>query len=223
MCGRAYATYTDEELQFRYLSKKPVKLPKIISNFNMSPTHETSAVISEDGEHAFKMLRWGLVPHWAKDVKVGYKMINARSETLAEKPSFRAAFQARRAIIPLSGFVEWKRDGETKRPFCIQLKDQPIMSVAGIWETWSPENGAELQTFSIITTEANSFMEKIHDRMPVILRKEDEEAWLDPKNNGSPLLQKLLKPCDPQLLFAFEVSTLINSPKNNRAELLNPL
>ena len=186
----------------------------------MCPTHEAPAIITKDGETTLTMLKWGLVPHWAPDVKIGYKMINARSETLAEKPSFKNAFKTRRAIIPLSGFIEWKRDGETKRPFCIQLKDNPIMSVAGIWETWKSAEGTELATFSIITTEANSFMEKIHDRMPVILDKEGETVWLDPKNDGSPTLQKLLKPCDSKLLSAFEISTLINSPKNNRAELL---
>ena len=237
MCGRAYSTYTDEELQFRYFSKRPKQLPALPDssglkpNFNMCPTHDTPAIITKDGERTLTMLRWGLVPHWADDLKVGYKMINARSETISEKPSFRSAFKTRRAIIPLSGFIEWRRlveigngkPKEIKTPFCIHLKDEPIMSVAGIWESWRSEKGTEVRTFSIITTEANSFMAKIHDRMPVILSKEGEAIWLDPENDGSPSLQKLLKPCDSKMLSAFEISTLINSPKNNRPELLSPI
>jgi putative SOS response-associated peptidase YedK len=226
MCGRAYSTFTDEELALRYLGKKGVKFPRLRPNYNMSPSHEVPVVKVVDGERSIELHRWGLVPFWAKDIKIGYKMINARSETVTEKPAFRNAFQKRRCIVPLSGFIEWKRQGESKRPFRISLKDAPIMSVAGIWETWKDEDvdaTKEIHSFSVLTTSANSFMEKIHDRMPVILDPKNEEAWLDPENQKIEALTKLLKPCPSAWLEACEVSTLINSPRNNSEEVLKPL
>lgn len=224
MCGRAYSTFTDDELALRYENKKPVKLPELKPNYNMAPTHEVLIVRNRDEQLSFDFLRWGLIPSWAKEASIGYKMINARGETIAEKPSFRRAFKSRRCIIPLSGFIEWKRDGETKRPFKIFLKDEPIMSVAGIWESWRPaKDEEEVQTFSIITTAANDFMTKIHDRMPVILRRKDEDAWLDPANEDTASLSELLRPCPSSWLKADEISTLINSPKNNRKEVLEPV
>ena len=224
MCGRAYSTFTEEEIRLRYLNKKKVKIPSFAPNFNMSPSQEVVVLLSEDGEPQLELFRWGLVPFWAKDIKIGYKMINARADTISEKPAFRNAFKKRRCIVPLSGFIEWKREDETKRPFRIQLKNHQIMSVAGIWESWKPEEkGKELHTFSIITTDANSFMKKIHDRMPVILDQKDEAAWLDPENEDTARLQKLLKPCPSKWLEAIEISTLINSPKNNSTEVLKPL
>lgn len=224
MCGRAYSTFTDDELALRYESKKPVKIPELKPNFNMSPTHEVLVVRNNDDQLAFDFLRWGLIPAWAKEASIGYKMINARGETIAEKPSFKKAFKSRRCIIPLSGFIEWKREEKIKRPFKIYLKDEPIMSVAGIWESWRPgKDEKEVQTFSIITTSANEFMTNIHDRMPVILRKKDEDAWLDPANEDVEALNELLKPCPSSWLKADEISTLINSPRNNRKEALEPL
>src|SRR5437899_2748269 len=129
MCGRAYSTFTEEEIRLRYLSKKKVKIPPISSNFNMSPSHDVPVLLIEERGPQIELFRWGLVPFWAKDIKIGYKMINARADTITEKPAFRNAFKKRRCIVPLSGFVEWKRLGETKRPFCIHLKKDPIMSV----------------------------------------------------------------------------------------------
>lgn len=218
MCGRAYATYTEDELRFRYMNEKPVRVPKLKPNFNLSPSEDALVLKVQDGNKEFAFHRWGLIPHWAKDEKIGYKMINARADTITEKPSYRNAFKSRRCIVPLSGFIEWKRDGETKRPFRIGLKDKPIMSVAAIWEAWG-----ELHSFSIITTEANPFMERIHDRMPVILAEEDEDQWLDSECKEPEKLTALLKPCPSQWLEAVEISTLVNSPKNNRKEVLDPI
>lgn len=226
MCGRAYSTITEEELEMRYHWKRSKRNPLgLKSNYNISPTHEVPIVRLNKGEVQIDLLRWGLVPFWAKDVKVGYKMINARAETIAEKPSFKNAFKKRRCIVPLSGFIEWKRDGDSKRPFAIYLKDHRIMSVAGIWESWRPEDGKkELETFSIITTDSNSFMNKIHDRMPVILNEADEQEWLDVEGDEDfSALTRLLVPCPSKILAAHEISTLINSPKNNREELLDPI
>ena len=143
MCGRAYSTFTEEEIRLRYLGKKKVKIPALSPNFNMSPSHDVLVLLMEEGEPQFELFRWGLVPFWAKDIKIGYKMINARADTITEKPAFRGAFKKRRCIVPLSGFVEWKREGDRKRPFCIHLKKNPIMSVAGIWESWKPEGSPQ--------------------------------------------------------------------------------
>lgn len=223
MCGRAYSTFTDEELKIRYLNRKPVKIPGFDPNYNLAPTQHCLVLHAGEGkgELAFDLFRWGLVPFWAKEEKIGYKMINARAETIAEKPAYRQAFQKRRCIIPLSGFIEWKAEGEGKRPFRISLKDEPIMSVAGIWETWESAEGKKLRTFSIVTTEANSFMSKIHDRMPVILKQESEEAWLDPKVQEPGKLEKLLKPCPASWLQASPISTRINNPRNNSPDVLH--
>ena len=223
MCGRAYSTVTEVELRDRYERKKPVKIPTFKPNYNISPTQNVLVLRDKTGAPYFDLLRWGLIPFWAHDIKIGYKMINARAETISEKPSFREAFKKRRCIIPLSGFIEWKREAGSKRPFAIHLKDEPIMSVAGIWESWQPEDAKEkLETFSIITTAANTFMEKIHDRMPVILGRDQEEFWLD-KDSAPDDLQQLLKPCPSKWLEAYEIATLINSPRNNTPEVLKPV
>lgn len=232
MCGRDYSTYTDEELAYRYLNKRSWKWPKEIPtfksepNFNMCPTQTTHGLLVLDNKIQFHEMRWGLVPGWAKTVKDAdkYSMINAKAEEIAEKRSYKNAFQMRRCIIPVSGFYEWKRTQDAKRPFAIHLKDKSIMSLAGIWERWSDkESGEVVDSFSLITTAANNFMLKIHDRMPVILEEEDEETWLDPELNDPKELMSLLKPCPDNFLDAYEVSTLVNSPKNNSMAVLEPI
>lgn len=226
MCGRAYSTITEEELEMRYswerLKRDPLGLK---SNYNLSPTQMAPIVFERDGKIAIEMMRWGLVPLWAKDVKSAakYSLINARGEEITEKRSYAAAFKQRRCIVPLSGFFEWKRDGEQKRPFAIHLKNNEIMSIAGVFERWeSKENGEIVDSFSIVTTSANTFMEKIHDRMPVILDKKHESAWLSTDTTVADA-QQLLKPCPSTWLAAHEVSTAVNSPKNNRKEILEPV
>jgi putative SOS response-associated peptidase YedK len=219
MCGRAYSTYTDEELEARYWSKRDAeRVVKIRKNWNLCPTQIAPIVRkSESGQLELVEMRWGLIPSWAKDKKIGYHTINARSETVAEKPAFRSAFKKRRCLVPLSGFYEWKRDGDVKRPFAIHQKDGAILSAAGLWEEWQDQ-----LTFTILTTHANALMEKIHDRMPVFLDSRGEKAWLDPKTEAD-ALQKLLKPCPKGWLEANEVSKRVNTPKNNQADLLKPL
>jgi putative SOS response-associated peptidase YedK len=219
MCGRAYSTYTDEELSIRYLNRK-TRVPALKPNYNIAPTQSVPIVFVEEGERRIEPMRWGLIPHWAKDLKIGYSTINAKSETVSEKPAFRAAFKKRRCVVPLSGFFEWRRDGELKRPFAIRLKDHAIMSVAGIWESWGPE---ELHSFSILTTEANSAMRPIHDRMPVILEERYLDEWLDPANDDTARLKALLRPCPSEWLEPYEISKLVNSPRNNVPEVLEPV
>ena len=243
MCGRAYQTYTPEELALRYFNRKPLDLPDFSPNYNLAPTQlcpviihrPTGLQIPGGPQHTadpsqpqiqLKLFGWGLIPHWSKDIKSAYKMINARSETVAEKPSFRSAIRHRRCIVPLSGFYEWKREGDVKRPFAISLKGGAIMSVAGIWETWEDNT----PTFSILTTESNSFMHPIHDRMPVILNPESapssapfKEGWLNPEIEDPELLKKFFTPCPSAWLEAYEVAPLVNNPRNNTKAVLKPL
>lgn len=230
MCGRAYSTYTEEELEIRYHSKKPIKLPRFGPNYNLSPTQDAVVVRadedSKDKQKIFELSRWGLVPVWAKTIQDAskYSLINAKGEEIETKRSYQAAFKRRRCLVPLSGFIEWKREESgSKRPFKIFLKDGSIMSLAGVWESWKNPEGKDLHSFSIITTRANSFMQKIHDRMPVILDPKDEDHWLDPELQDTQELKSLLKSCPSKWLASQEISTLINSPRNNRVEVLEPL
>ena len=226
MCGRAYHTYTDDELAFRYLNEHKIVIPDLPANYNLAPTRLTPIVRVVGDERKLDQFRWGLIPGWAKDVKSAakYSLINARGEEIASKRSYAEPFRLRRCIVPLSGFFEWKREGTVKRPFAIHLKGDAIMSVAGVWEEWtSRESGEIIHSFAVITTRANEFMSAIHDRMPVILGRGDEEAWLDPESQDPTQLEKLLKPCPDEWLSTFEVSTLVNSPRNVSKEVLVPV
>jgi putative SOS response-associated peptidase YedK len=226
MCGRAYQTYSEEELCLRYLNEKAKNNPMngFVPNYNLSPTQKSPIVFREDGELRIGFFRWGLVPFWAKDVKAAdkYSLINAKAEDIDEKRSFKEPFLRRRCIVPFSGFFEWQRtDGGPKRPYAISLKGDPIMSLAGVWERWkSKSTNEEVFSFSIITTSANSLVAKIHNRMPAILSRLGEKDWLDPHNHDILALKNLLKPCPSDWLEAREISNLVNNPRNNRPELL---
>lgn len=211
----------------RYLNERAKRRPLGIKpNYNLAPTQLAPVVLVRDNERELSLFRWGLVPSWAKDVKDAskYSLINARGEEIETKRSYANPFRKRRCIAPISGFIEWKREGDSKRPFAISLRNEAIMSIAGVWEEWvSKSTGEIIDSFALITTSANSFMTKIHDRMPVILERKDEEAWLDPKNEDPRRLAKFLRPCPDEWLKAYEISALINSPKNNRPEVLEPV
>lgn len=227
MCGRAYATYTQTELYLNYLNRRAPRLAAEASpNYNLAPTQLASVVLVRDGVPTIEPFLWGLVPSWAKDVASvrKYSLINARGEDIAEKRSFKQAFHRRRCVVPLSGFFEWKRDAAgAKQPFAIHLKQDPIMSVAGVWERWaSPDSGDVIHSFAIVTTAANAFMRTLHDRMPVILAKADIAAWLDPERQDTLELQALLAPCPSEWLTAFPVATKVNSPRYNQPDVLLP-
>ncbi len=225
MCGRAYETYTDEELEMAYFNKKSKRkfFEDRKPNYNLCPTQASPIVLVKDGARTIELMRFGLVPAWAKTLKdaAKYSLINAKGEEITEKRTYKGPFEKRRCVVPLSGFYEWKRIGEKKTPFAIHLKDESIMSVAGVYENWiDKETGEHIDSFSIITCGPNKFMQNIHNRMPVILQQEALEEWLDPENKNLAKLQKMLKACDDNLLEAFEVSKLVNSPKNNSSQLL---
>lgn len=223
MCGRAYSTYTDDELSFLYLNRKPLKFDPIKPNYNMSPTHNAVTVRLNEGSRDLDTMKWGLIPEWSPEFSTKLSTINAKSETIFESRLYKKAIVRRRCIVPLSGFFEWKREGKNKRPFKIYLRDNPIMSVAGIWTAWRSGTPEEQRSFSILTTSANEFMAKIHDRMPVILEENQWQDWLDPEVHEADQITAMLKPCPSEWLESVEVSTMVNSPRNNRAEVLEPL
>lgn len=167
-------------------------------------------------------MRWGLVPSWSKDPKAGPPLINARSETIATKPSFRTAFKRKRCLIPADGFYEWQKqaDAKTKVPHYIRMAKDRAFAFAGLWECWHGSDGSDLESCTIVTTEANELMRPLHDRMPVILPEEHFTQWLDPKNEEAADLESLLKPYPPAEMTAFPISTLVNSPRNESSDCI---
>jgi len=199
--------------------------PELSPRYNISPGQTVAAVVfdPERSPHELAMFRWGLVPSWAKDPKIGYRTINARGETVATKPSFRAAFKRRRCLIPADGFYEWKKlDARHKQPYYITRSDGRPFAFAGLYEHWSDPNGAPLDTCTIVTTEANEPMSAVHDRMPVMLAEADYDRWIDPVQDAGEL-QSLLRPAPDDLLQFIPVSTTVNNPRNERPECIAPL
>jgi putative SOS response-associated peptidase YedK len=167
-------------------------------------------------------MRWGLIPHWAKDQKIGYKMINARIETLKEKPSYRGSLKSKRCLVPASGYYEWHETKEGKVPYYIHEKDEPLFGFAGLYDEWKDEKGNDIYSFTIITTDANRFMSKIHHRMPVILSETTEDKWLDKELLDSDKALALLEHSKPDL-DAYEVSKAVNRPANDSSYIIKPL
>jgi putative SOS response-associated peptidase YedK len=190
--------------------------------FNAAPSQELPVVVS-DGEKHVELMRWGLVPVWAKDTSIGYKMINARAETLAVKPSFRKALSLQRCIVPAGGFFEWKQVGKEKIPYYIFLKKKQVFGFAGLYDVWHDKAGKELKTYTIITTDPNELVGTIHNRMPAILEKEDEETWLNPDETDPQRLLPLLHPYPVDEMDAYPVSRLVNAPANDTKAILEPL
>ncbi|MBE2182163.1 MAG: SOS response-associated peptidase [Anaerolineae bacterium] len=190
--------------------------------YNIAPT-QLAPVITNEHPDQLVMYRWGLIPSWAKEISIGAKMINARAEGIDEKPSFRAAFKRRRCLVPATGFYEWQACEDGKHPMYIQLKQQSLFAMAGLWEVWRDGEGRDLRTFTIITTSANSFMKNIHDRMPVILHRDDYAVWLQDEEVPTDALKNLLRPFDPDTLTAFEVSKAVNRAVVDSPDLIQPV
>ena len=217
MCGRFSLTVNEAELNERFQLAGGTE--PYVARYNCAPT-QALAVITNSGNNKLNHMRWGLVPSWARDVKIGAKMINARAETIMEKASFRSAFSHRRCLVPATSFFEWKKE-KIKIPYAIQLVGGGVFSMAGIWEEWKSAEGINLRSFSIITTEANGLMRPFHDRMPVILSRANENHWLSDLPAGE--LSGLLFPCPDEWLKLFPVSSLVNSPANDVPEVLLPV
>lgn len=216
MCGRFQLSLKGKHISERF--NVEVFDEMYSPSFNCAPSQKLPLITnSQPGELSF--FQWGLIPFWAKDTRIGFKMINTRAETIQEKPAFKQAFFKRRCLIPANGFYEWRKSD--KLPFRIFLKNEDLFAFAGIWETWKDAENRVMHTFSIITTSPNRLVESIHDRMPVILPRDDEETWLTEQNPD--LLQKLLVPFDDTKMQAYSVSKKVNSPKNNGPELVLPV
>jgi putative SOS response-associated peptidase YedK len=222
MCGRFTLTLDPAEVKELYQNASfPVKFAP---RFNIAPSQAVLA-IPNDGKNTADFFLWGLIPSWAKDATIGNRMINARGETLAEKPSYRGVYKYKRCIIPADGFYEWKPQPgtKTKVPYFVHMKDGKPFAFAGLWDEWRAADGSTLRTCTIITTAPNALMAPIHDRMPVILHPEDYAEWLDAAPRTPDTLQHLIVSFPADRMDAYPVSALVNSPANDRAECLQPV
>lgn len=220
MCGRFVLAATGEEVAAHY---QLPEVPYVVPRYNVAPTQPVPAVrLNQAGDRELTFFQWGLIPSWAKDPAMGSKMINARAETAAEKPAFRAAFKRRRCLLPATGFYEWHQLDGRKQPMYIHPTDDKIMSLAGLWEIWQDPDGGLLETCTILTTTPNSLMESIHNRMPVVVDPLDYGSWLAP-DATSDQLQHLLRPYDDGRLAAYPVSTAVNRPQNDSEACIAPL
>jgi len=226
MCGRFTLTIDPEQLRQAFPWLHVPELAKFTPRYNISPTQPV-AVVPNDGQNRLDFYNWGLIPSWAKDPTIGSRMINARGETVHEKPSFRNAFKRRRCLILSDGFYEWQKvTGEkTKIPMYIRLASGEPFAFAGLWEWWTPPggDGSEIRSCTIITTEPNSLMATIHNRMPAILPPDDYQSWLDPNEKQADELLGLIKPYPAQEMQAYPVSTLVNRPANDSPDCILPV
>jgi putative SOS response-associated peptidase YedK len=226
MCGRFTLFSSPEQLAETFdLPEPPILAPR----FNIAPTQPVGIVRLDPAskERAWALTHWGLIPSWSKDPGMGARMINARAETVPEKPAFRAAFKRRRCIVPSSGFYEWKQVEKGKEPFFILPADDGFFALAGLWEIWTGPDGGEVQSCTILTTDANDLMAPIHNRMPVILEEADWAEWLGSGTDDPPVrlaqLQHLFRPYDGKKMKLRPVSTYVNSPRNEGKQCIEPL
>ena len=218
MCGRFVLEHSPDQMMKAYQLSS---LPELLPRYNIAPSQQIAVVRQQNGgDRELSFLQWGLIPSWSNNRAIGYKMINARSETVHEKPSFKQAYSFRRCIIPASGFYEWEHTETTKVPHYIHLVGGDIMSLAGLWEKWKSPTGNELQTCTILTTTANSLVKRLHERMPVILHQEEIDLWLRRDIDDVNYLQKLFHPYPADQLEEYVVSQDVNSAQNDFPSLL---
>lgn len=210
MCGRFALAASPEELANHFNLKRKVT---IAPRYNIAPSQQVVIIRSGASEYTTAAVRWGLIPPWSKDEKVGYKLINARAETLQEKPTFRDAFKSRRCLVPAIGFYEWKQEEKRKQPYFVKMKNGGLFVMAGIWESWQSPKGETVKSCAIITTAANAIVAKLHDRMPVILPKDCYGLWLDSAREGFSF-PEYMRPYDPFKMVAYPVSSMVNDVKN---------
>lgn len=224
MCGRFTQHNEEDEFEDRFNFSNPAGI-LFNKRFNIAPSQNVPVVVVEEDVRLLKLMRWGLVPFWAKDASIGYKMINARAETITERASFKNALKNKRCLVLASGFYEWVKNKKknTKTPLYFRLKSKEPFAFAGLWDEWKQPDGDKLFSFTIITTGPNELMRPIHNRMPVILRQMDENMWLDPELVEFDKLIPLLRPYPTDLMEAYEVSTIVNSPKNDVPECIKPV
>lgn len=221
MCGRFTFAISPELLAEVFGVSILEELPR---RYNIAPTQQVWIIRGSASEgRSLSSVRWGLVPHWAKDLSIGSRMINARCETVHEKPAFRQAIRSRRCILPASGFFEWAATPNGKVPHYVTMRDGSPLAFAGIWESWKTHDGESLETCAILTTAANSLVAHLHDRMPVLLHPTEFGLWLDRSVNDHEKLKRLYQPYPAELMQEWEVSTVVNSPNHETAETISPL
>lgn len=224
MCGRYTLSSAGDEIALLFdLSD----IPSLPLRFNVAPTQEAAVVrvTSPGGPRHLDLLKWGLVPYWAENPSIGNRMINARSESVADKPAYRWSFRKQRCLIATDGFYEWKKEGKLKQPFHIRRKDRQPFAFAGLWARWKPKDGSgdPLDSFTILTTDSNDLIRPLHDRMPVILDRTNFDLWLDPQVEDRDRLQPLLVPYDGSVMETVPVSRVVNSPAYDQPDCIAPL
>ena len=213
MCGR-FTQAADGEIIARVFDLP--EAPELSPRYNIAPTQDVAAVrLAESGDRELVQLHWGLIPSWAKERAMGARMINARAETLGEKPAFRSAFRARRCLLVADGFYEWQKLGTRKQPHFIGFRDGRPFAFAGLWERWRGDGSEQVESCTIVTSEANELLGPIHDRMPVILDPEDFALWINPSVSETDRLTGLLRPYSSEPLRAYPVSLFVNRPSND--------
>jgi putative SOS response-associated peptidase YedK len=217
MCGR-YSLVPTDNLAERFNVEEQLPL---LPRYNVAPSQPMPVVVRNSPSHLVEM-QWGLIPSWSKEPRATFSTINARSETVTTSPVFRGPFKSRRCLVPASGFYEWQQTGRGKQPFCIRLKGGELFAFAGLYDVWRDGEGNELYSYTILTTTPNDLVAAIHNRMPVILRREDEDVWLD-KQTDQARLRALMTPYPAHLMETFPVSRAVNNPVNEGAELLEPV
>lgn len=218
MCGRYGLNSTPRRMAARF--QLPTDQFELFPRYNIAPTQPV-VIIRQNGytmQRELTHVVWGLIPSWAKDPAIGHRMINARSESAAIKPGYRAAMKYRRCIVPADLFYEWRKPapgmGKTKQPFAIRRRDGDLLAFAGLWEHWQSADGGEIESCTILTTDANAMMQPLHDRMPVILSPDDEARWLDASMQDPARVLDLLRPCPADWLEAYPVSTYVSNPRH---------
>lgn len=222
MCGRFTLHIEPDDLVRTYGRFHWAVRPE--QRYNIAPT-QLVVVVAGDESPEVRTMRWGLVPRWADDIAIGNRMINARAETLAQKPAFKKLFARQRCLILADGFYEWRSEGKNapKTPFYIRMKDGRPFAFAGLWDRWTDADGVHLDSCTIITCEANSLVGQLHDRMPVILSEQDYDTWLDPTINDTHVLTALLQPYDPDDMQAHQVSRTVNNPAHEQPGCIDPV
>ena len=218
MCGRYTLAAGPKYIADYFQVDGP--MPDFQPSWNITPGGDIPVICqAPENGRTCSLMHWGLIPHWAKEPDSKYKMINAKAETLSQRPAYRDAYKHRRCLIPANGFYEWQATAQGKQPYYIHRKDDGLLAFAGLWEYWEKEH--IINSCTIITTTANSSILSIHERMPVIITQENFDAWLDPHNTDTNSLTELLAPSDNKLLEPYRVSTAVNNPAHDKAELLN--
>jgi putative SOS response-associated peptidase YedK len=219
MCGRYAVTSAPEAIRtlFGYAEQ-----PDFPPRYNVAPTQPIAIVRMVDGRRQFALVRWGLLPSWVQDPKNFSLLINARGESVMDKPAFKAAMKYRRCLVPANGFYDWKASATRRQPYCVRAKSRQPLAFAGLWETWTGPNGEELETAAIVTTRANRALADIHDRMPVIVPPDAFDLWLNCNAVDAETAGTLIAPAPEDLLEAYEVSSAVNRTANDHAQLVEP-